>query len=104
MKVTPEEKLSDYLEKVDGDLLKDAMEADTPEKLAAYKNRSGKMPPIWLRTAAIAACAAVLLGIFLLKDGTPALEEEIHLDAPPSMGSSYAPTKPATKPATTHCS
>lgn len=98
MNQTSKEKLSDYLTEVDSDLLDAAMSADTPEKLAQYQKRYQKIRPLWLRTTAVAACAAILLGVFLLKDSTPAPGEDIHLDTPPvfqeGSGSSYAPSIP----------
>ena len=66
-----EEKLSDLLGELDGDLLDTAMAVDTPEKLAKFQASRKQTRPVWLRATAAAACLALLLGVFLIRDNAP---------------------------------
>ena len=96
------EKMSDFLAEIDQDLLDAAMSADTPEKLAQYKNEQHKkqtfyQKPALIRIAAVAACFAILVSIFAwLKKDTNPLDAEVEPEGPPVLQGNVptVPSKP----------
>lgn len=104
MKPTSDEKLFDYLSDVDDQLLNEAMDINSAEKLPGRtKIVLFLQKPAFRRTAVIAACLAVLLCILPLVDlldNSEFLESDVpigvtyagSLDTPPVL---YDPTEPS---------
>ena len=96
MNRTPEEKLFDQLSNIDINLLNEAMEIDSAEKLPKSKKAIPFTQKITFRMAvAAAACFAIILGILSITNPKTPDSGDSQLDAPPHFAEPSWPTQPS---------